>query len=292
MFVDTHCHVTDENFDSDRQAVIERATQAGVTTLIEIAESPDMWDAAVALAEKHARIYASLGIHPHHAHEVGPREWPGLSQKLREYLKRPKVVAIGEFGLDYYRMQNTQEQQQYLFQKQLDLAKEMNKPIVIHCREDLPSPLPSPDMHVGRGRGEAAGEGTRAHLDVQKRIKEYYPNASYARACPVPKGTIHCFSGTWADAQTYLAHGFVLGIDGPVTYPNSQQLKENVTRLPLERMVLETDSPYLPPQTHRGQRNEPAHVPAIAAAIGDLKHRTSEEVGQRTTLNAKALFRI
>src|SRR5882762_7926793 len=114
MFVDTHCHVTDEKFASDRHAVIERATQAGVTILIEIAESPDTWDAAVALAEKYPFIYASLGIHPHHAHEVGPAEWPGLSRKLREHLKRPKVVAIGELGLDYYRMENTKEEQDYL----------------------------------------------------------------------------------------------------------------------------------------------------------------------------------
>jgi TatD DNase family protein len=266
MFVDTHCHVSDEKFDADREAVIERATAAGVTTLIEIAESPDTWDAAVALAEKYPFIYASLGIHPHHAHHVGPGAWPELSRKLREHLKRPKVVAIGEFGLDYFRMQNTKEEQDYLFRQQLDLAKELAKPIVIHCRD--------------------------AHEDIQKRLKEYYPDASYTRACPDPKGTIHCFSGSWEDAQTYLAHGFVLGIDGPVTYPNSKQLKENVTRLPLERIVLETDSPYLPPQTHRGQRNEPAHIPAIAAMIAELKHRDTGEVGRQTTLNAKALFRI
>jgi TatD DNase family protein len=266
MFVDTHCHVADEKFDSDRQAVIERATQAGVTTLIEIAESPDSWDAAVALAEKYPFIYATLGIHPHHAHEVGPAEWPGLSRKLREHLKHPKVVAIGEFGLDYFRMQNTKEQQDYLFRQQLDLTKEIGKPIVIHCRD--------------------------AHVDLQKTLAEYYPDTSYTRACPEPKGTIHSFSGTWEDAQTYLAHGFVLGIDGPVTYPNSKQLKENVTRLPLERMILETDSPYLPPQAHRGERNEPAHIPAIAAAVAELKRRSTEEIAQVTTLNAKTLFRV
>ena len=96
-------------------------------------------------------------------------------------------------------------------------------------------------------------------MQIHRRLlKEYYPAAAYARSCPQPKGVIHCFSGTWEDAQTYLAHGFMLGIDGPVTYPNSRTLKENVVRLPLERIVLETDSPYLPPQTYRGQRNEPS----------------------------------
>jgi len=266
MFVDTHLHVADSKFEQDREAVIERAVQAGVTTLIEIAESPGTWDAAVALAEKHPFIYASLGIHPHHAHEAGPDRWPALSRKLRELLKHPKVVAIGEFGLDYFRMQNTKEQQDYLFCQQLDLAKELAKPIVIHCRD--------------------------AHADTQNTLFQYYPESSYARSGPEPKGVIHCFSGTWEDAQAYLFHGFMLGVDGPVTYPNSKQLQENVIRLPLERIVLETDSPYLPPQTHRGQRNEPSHIPMIAEAIGTLRHKTAEDVAHQTTANARALFRL
>lgn len=266
MFVDTHLHVADSKFDADRQTVITQAQEAGVSLLIEIAESPESWDAAVALTEKYPFVFASLGIHPHHAHEAGPDRWPELSKKLREHFKRPKVVALGEFGLDYFRMQNTKEQQDYLFRQQLDLAKELKKPIVIHCRD--------------------------AHEDTQKALAEYYPETSYEKICPTPNGTIHCFSGNWEDAQFYLARGFVLGIDGPVTYPNSKILKENVTRMPLERMVLETDSPYLPPQTHRGERNEPAHIPAIAAQVADLKHKSLEEVGRQTTLNAKALFRI
>ena len=139
MFVDTHCHVADAKFETDRAGVLERATKAGVLTLIEIAESPESWDAAVALTEKYPFVYASLGIHPHHAHEAGPEKWPELaSKRLRELLKHPKVVAIGEFGLDYFRMQNTKEQQDYLFRQQLDLAKELKKPIVIHCRDAHP----------------------------------------------------------------------------------------------------------------------------------------------------------
>src|SRR5262249_16862364 len=151
-------------------------------------------------------IYASLGIHPHHAHTYGPAEWPGLEQKLRKHLQNPKVVAIGEFGLDYFRMQNTQAQQDFLFRQQLKLAKELQKPIVIHCRD--------------------------AHEDVQKALTEFYPETTTSMECPHPVGVIHCFSGTWEDAQTYMFHGFVLGFDGPVTYPNSKLLKENVTRMP------------------------------------------------------------
>src|ERR1019366_8244994 len=157
MFVDTHLHIADSKFDMDREAVIERAASAGVVTLVEIAESPATWDAAVALADKYPGVYASLGIH---AHEAGPDRWLELSKTLWELLKHPKVVAIGEFGLDYFRMQNTKEQQDYLFRRQLDLAQELGKPIVIHCRD--------------------------AQEDTQKVLKEYYPAASYARNCPEP----------------------------------------------------------------------------------------------------------
>jgi TatD DNase family protein len=266
MFTDTHLHLADKQFDADREAVIEQAKTTKVTTLIEIAESPEMWDAAVGLADKHPFIYASLGIHPHHAHEAGPDQWPELGKKLRKLLEHPKVVALGEFGLDYFRMQNTKEQQDFLFRRQLELAKSMGKPIIIHCRE--------------------------AHGDVQKGINEFYPQTSFERESPRPPGVIHCFSGSWTDAQFYLAHQFMLGIDGPVTYPSANLLKDNVLRLPLERIVLETDSPYLPPQTHRGKRNEPQHIPVIAQAIGAIKHKTTEEVAIQTTLNAKALFRM
>src|SRR4051812_8906591 len=122
MLTDTHAHVADAKFDADRDAAIGRARDAGVTTLIEIAESPAMWEPAVRLAETHAFVYASLGIHPHHPHQAGPAEWPALSETLRRWLQHPKVVAIGEFGLDYFRMQNSKEQQDFLFRRQLELA--------------------------------------------------------------------------------------------------------------------------------------------------------------------------
>jgi TatD DNase family protein len=266
MYVDTHVHIADGKFDADREAVITRARNAGVTTLVEIAESPDTWEAALQLAEKNPFIYVSLGIHPHHAHHVGPAEWPELEKKLRNLLLRPKVMAVGEFGLDYYRMQNTREQQNYLFRQQLSLARELRKPIVIHCRE--------------------------AHEDVQKALQEFYPETSLTTDCPRPVGVIHCFSGVWSDAQTYLLHGFYLGIDAPVTYPSSKELQDVVKRVPIQRIVLETDSPYLPPQTHRGQRNEPAHVPAIAEAISTLQHKGIADISQATTLNARNLFRL
>jgi TatD DNase family protein len=263
MITDTHAHLGDLKFEADRDAVIARAREAGVTTFIEIAESPKTWDAAIRLAESQPFIYASLGIHPHHAHEV---EWSAVESRLRELLTHPKVRAIGEFGLDYYRMQNTKEQQDVLFRRQLALARELAKPIVIHCRE--------------------------AHEDTQKALSEFYPSTGFKLECPEPNGVIHCFSGGWSDAQFYMEHGFVLGFDGPVTYPSSKALQDVVKRMPLQRMVLETDSPYLPPQTHRGQRNEPAHLPSIVEAIGSIKRKTNADVAMLTTQNARNLFRL
>jgi len=184
MFVDTHLHLADVTYDQDRQAVINRASTAGVTTLVEIAESPETWETAVRLADQYPFVYASLGIHPHHAHEAVPDRWPELSKKLREFLKHPKVVAIGEFGLDYFRMRNTKEQQEYLFRQQLELAKELNKPIVIHCRDkqtSSPAASGGGSMDSPPTTGGNDGKGS-AHADIQKALAMYYPHTSYERA--------------------------------------------------------------------------------------------------------------
>ncbi len=285
MFTDTHLHIADDQFSGDRDATIERAQAAGVSTLIEIAESPEMWDKAVALADRYSFIYAGLGIHPHHAHHAGPDRWPTLEKTLRSLLKHPKVVAIGEFGLDYFRMQNTRGEQQFLFREQLKLAKELDKPIIIHCRENN---VVSPSQTSP----ETGEEAYSAHADIQAAFREFFPETSTNFACPRPSGVVHCFSGTWQDAQTYMSHGFMLGIDGPVTYPSAKLLQQNVLRMPLERLVLETDSPYLPPQIQRGKRNEPLNIPVIAEAVATLKRRSTSDVARQTTENARALFRL
>jgi len=274
-FVDTHAHLADRAFEPDRTDVLKQAQDAGVATLIEIAESPDTWDAALALAEGHPNIFVSVGIHPHHAHLAGPDVWDAIEKQFRERLTHPKVVAVGEFGLDYYRMQNTKEQQHFILHKQLELAREFQKPIVIHCREDKTI---TPEF--------------QCHHDLQNVLSTYYPAQPLTLKVDAPVGVIHCFTGTWADAQFYMEHGFVLGIDGPVTYPGAKTLHDNVRRIPAERIVLETDSPYLPPQAHRGQRNEPRHIPTIAAAIATLRNTTPERIAQITTETAHALFRL
>jgi TatD DNase family protein len=274
-WIDTHAHMNDAQFDADRDAAIQRARDAGVGTLIEVAESPEMWDAAIALAERYPFVHVSLGIHPHHAHRIGPKEWETLGVRLYSLIKHPKVVAIGEFGLDYHRMETTKEQQLFLLNMQLRMARETGKPIVIHCREAAQI---TPEF--------------RCHADLQAALGDFYTYPSYDWSLPKPAGVIHCFSGTWDDAQFYMSRGFMLGVDGPLTYPSAKILRQNILRMPIERLVLETDSPYLPPQTHRGQRNESSYLPMIGAAVAEIKHQTPEVVRTITTANARALFRL
>jgi len=262
-FVDSHTHIDNVRFDADREAVIQAALAGGVTRMVDPGCDLSSSRSALALAKAYPGIiFAGVGVHPHDAKTYTDE----VEIALREMVQEPEVVAIGEFGLDYFRMQNTPEQQAYLFRQQLSLAKELHKPIVIHCRD--------------------------AHTDVQKAIAEFYPETSIHMDCPQPVGVIHCFSGVWSDAQTYLMHGFYLGIDAPVTYPSAKALQEVVNRVPLQRIVLETDSPYLPPQAFRGQRNEPAHIPIIAEAVSTLKYKSTTDIAEATTLNARRLFRI
>jgi len=274
-WIDTHAHLNDVQFDADRADALQRAQDAGVQRVVEVAESPEMWDKAIALAEKYLFVYAALGIHPHHAHLTGPDVWPTLGPRLQTLLQHPKAIAVGEFGLDYHRMQNTKGQQLFILRAQLELARETQKPIIIHCREANPIP---PEF--------------RCHADLQAVLAEFYPAAHPGWAIAKPVGVIHCFSGTWEDAQFYMARGFLLGVDGPATYPSAKPLQDIIRRMPLERLVLETDSPYLPPQTHRGRRNESCYLPSIGDAVATLKHQTSEALATQTTANARALFRL
>ncbi len=260
-WTDTHCHINEPQFQEDRQLVKERARSSGVKTFIEIAESPATWEAAIQLAESDADIYTSLGIHPHHAHEVSKKDWPEVRKKLRDLLQHPKVKAVGEFGLDYYRMQNTKENQEWICRAQIELALELQKPIVIHCRE--------------------------AHEDTQKILADYFSGKNDQIS-----GVIHCFSGTFADAQIYMPMGFVFGVDGPITYPSANALREAFAQIPLNCIVLETDSPFLPPQSYRGKRNEPQHIPIMGEALAKLKGCSIEEAAHATTDTAKKLFRL
>jgi TatD DNase family protein len=255
---DTHCHLVLPEFSADCSAVLQRSRDAGVERLLvpgtDLASSRE----AVRLAEAHGDIYAAVGVHPHSA-----REWSeACAQGLRDLVQSGRVVAIGEIGLDYYRDRSPRPQQREAFRAQLDLAAEAGLPVVVHNRQatqDLLGDLLPWAQGLGRRLGDRAG-------------------------------VLHAFSAELADAQTAIAAGFYVGVAGPVTYPNAAGRRALVARLPIDRLVIETDSPYLPPQAHRGERNEPAFVRLVAGALSETLNLPIEVVAQATTANAAVLF--
>ncbi len=253
MYIDTHTHLRDTKFDSDREAMLARAKVSGVSTLIDVGCDPTQWEGTLALCREHKNIYCALGIHPNDVYDVSEEQWATLATLARD----AKVVAIGETGLDYHYDRSRTEAQKTAFVRHAELAQALNKPLIVHCREAYQDMFP-----LLEGLGSSV------------------------------RGVIHCFSGGLAEAEQLTKAGWYLGIDGPVTYPKSQTLCDVVRSVPLERLLLETDCPYLPPQQYRGQRNEPAYLPQIAAKIAELKDIAAEEVGRITTKNAQTLFRI
>jgi TatD DNase family protein len=250
--IDTHAHLDDRAFDKDRAAVIAglfAADIGGITVGADLASSCE----AVRLAERHRGIWATVGVHPHDARTV----MPSVLRELEDLAKNPRVVAIGEIGLDYYRDLSPRDVQRSVFAAQLELARKLRLPVVLHNRE-------STDDLVAILR-----EGGSAHA-----------------------GVVHSFLGDLALAETFLDLGFHLGVGGPITYPANGALRDAVRRVPLERVVLETDCPYLTPVPHRGKRNEPAHVEFVAAEVARLRGISIDEVARQTTANALALFSL
>jgi TatD DNase family protein len=256
MYTDTHCHLTDTRFSGDRDAVLERAAQAQVTRLIEIGCEPASWAAALALAQQHPQVSCALGIHPHEARLADEPTWAELEKLAAD----PRVVAIGETGLDYHYHHSPPEQQKSCFLRHLALARQVQKPLIIHCREAYADLIPLLSEDIARNG--------------------------------LLNGVIHCFSGTMDHAEQFLALGFLLGIDGPVTYPKSADLRYLAEKTALENLLLESDAPYLPPQPYRGKRNEPSYLPCIAAEIASLRDTSPETVATITTKNARELFRL
>jgi TatD DNase family protein len=252
--VDTHVHLDFEQFDQDREAVLRRAFEAGVTWLVDVGADLASSRRAVALAMREPRVWAAVGIHPHDADTVTP---PALDE-LRALAMGPRVLAIGETGLDYYRDLSPRPRQRDAFAAQLALAQELGLPVIVHDRE--------------------------AHADALSILR------AAARAGNELRGVLHCFSGDPDFAREVLDLGFYVGIDGPVTYPGARTLSEVARLVPLERLLLETDSPYLAPQARRGKRNEPAYVRLVAERVAELRGLSPEEVGRVTSDNACALF--
>jgi TatD DNase family protein len=262
--VETHAHLDSPRFAVDREVVITRAVERGVVQIVTVGTDLEASAAAVALAEQHPGVYATVGIHPHAS--AGLAE-AALSE-LAMLASHPKVVAIGEIGLDYYRDYAPHEAQHAAFERQLALATETGKPVVVHIRDRL---------------------GCRkAYEDVLVRLARWLPG----RPAPTdhPPGVLHCFSGDLEAARRALAMGFYLGVDGPVTYPNAEGLRALLAQIPLERLLLETDCPYLTPQPERGRRNEPAFLPYIAQEVAILTGSTLRHVAEQTTMNARCLF--
>jgi TatD DNase family protein len=262
MFVDSHAHLDGPQFDSDREQVIERARTAEVQTMVAIGngDGPAHVDCGIRLAEKYDFIYATLGIHPHEARLADEAAY----QNMERLAKRPKVIAWGEIGLDYYYDHSPRDVQKEVFRRQMELAASAKLPIVIHCR-------PS----------EASDD---AWNDCLSLIHEHWATNGLG-------GILHCFTGTWPQAKSALDMGFMISFAGNVTFPKAQQIRDTAVEVPLERMLIETDSPYLAPVPHRGKRNEPAFVKETARKLGELRGLTAEELGQDTSRNFYNFFK-
>jgi TatD DNase family protein len=257
--IDTHAHLDSHRFDADRAAILERASAAGVAALISVGADLPSSRRAVELAEEHDAIYATVGIHPHDAKKMDGETLAAL----RELAQRPKVVAVGEIGLDFYRDLSPRDVQRRAFQAQLGWAAKLGKPVIIHDRD--------------------------AHEEVLAILVDWARGLA-----PSPLdgrlGVLHTFSGDLAMAERAIDLGFYISISGPVTYKNARQLPDIVQALPLNRLLVETDCPYLAPHPYRGKRNEPAHVQWVAKRIAELKNRSFEDVATATTANAQRLF--
>ena len=251
MFIDSHAHIQLSQFNRDRGAVLQRAHEAAVSNILVIGFDMETSLGAVALAEAHTHIYATVGMHPHDAKDL-TRD---ALKTFRELAEHPKVIALGEMGLDYYRNLSPRPIQKTAFEQQLDLAEELQMPIVIHNRDAYMDILPILEARQGRVRG-----------------------------------VLHCFTGDVELMQRSLAIGFHIGIGGIVTYPNAKDIQAVAREVPEDRLLIETDCPWLAPQFRRGKRNEPAYVRAVAEKIAALRGASIEAIGEVTTKNFRDLL--
>ena len=301
-FTDTHCHLDFNKFDEDREAVIQRAIEAGVTRILIPALGLESSSAVIKLAESHPNLYAAIGFHPTDvekmqddslarlrrlvsssnitlntmkglSHREGDSSLP--ASRVAQNDMKNKIVAIGEIGLDYYWVKESDKraQQREVLKQQLKLAQEVNRPAVIHMREEN-------DAWFGQ-----------ASIDLLEIISEWHEELRTKNHPLVEKpGVLHSYNGNLETARKAIALNFYLGVTGPVTYKNAEEKRQIVRQLPLERLLIETDSPFLTPVPHRGRRNEPAFVAYIADKIAEIHMTTREQVAEITTVNAARLF--
>ena len=249
-FIDTHCHL--DKLDSTPEEAIIEAKQAGVQRMVTVSVDEPSLDFVSSMVQQFPEVYGSVGVHPHDAAELTE----DLEQKIRKLaLEEKKLIAIGETGLDYHYMYSSAEVQQQVFSKQLQLAVELNLPVIMHSRE--------------------------AETDTLNILQEI----------PVlPLGVAHSFTSSFEMAKTLIEMGWYIGINGIVTFKNAEDLREVVSWLPLDRLLLETDSPFLAPTPFRGKPNKPAHIPTIATFIAELRGISLEQLSEQTSANAQRLF--
>ncbi|MDP3879766.1 MAG: TatD family hydrolase [Dehalococcoidales bacterium] len=259
--VDTHAHLDMDSFNEDRGQVIARALESGVSTIITVGINLDSSRKAIKLAESHREILATTaGFHPHEAGRVTEEDMAELSIIARH----SRVVAIGEIGLDFYRNHATREEQIKVLKRQLEIATELDLPVIIHCRQ--------------------------AERDMLPLLRNWA--SSDRKHQGQTRGVIHCFNSDGDTARHYLDMGFFISLGGYISYPSARQMFNTIRGIPEDRLVVETDCPFLPPQSHRGQRNEPAYVLATVKTLADIREVTAERVARETTQNAHRLFRI
>jgi TatD DNase family protein len=253
--IDTHAHLDARPFANDLPGVLERAEAAGVRQIINVGIDVESSRAAIRLAEGHANIWATVGVHPHDAAKL----YPADLEELRDLARHPRVVAIGETGLDFYRDLSPRSAQLAAFRLHLDLARDLSLPVIIHDRD--------------------------AHEEVLQELRRWTalrPGGDY--------GVLHCFSGSAAMAREAVELGFYIAVGGPITYRPQGALVEAVQQVPLERLLLETDCPYLPPEPYRGRRNEPAYLERVAREVARVRWMSVEELVDATSANASRLF--
>ncbi|MDF2636707.1 MAG: hydrolase, TatD family [Pelosinus sp.] len=253
MLFDSHAHIDDEKFDADREEVIQRAIENGVTGIINVGACMASSARSIALAEKYKSVYAAVGIHPHDAINALEADY----EQLAQWATLDKVVAIGEIGLDYYYDFSPRDVQHSVFVRQLDVARQTDKPFIIHDRD--------------------------AHGDLLDILKKEAKGL---------KGVLHCFSGSLEMAREVIKMGYYISIAGPVTFKNAAKLPEIVAKVPLERLLVETDCPYLTPQPYRGKRNEPAYVKLVAQQVADLRGMELTDLAKATSENVRSLFKL
>ena len=253
---DTHCHITDERFDEDRAAVIERMRAAGVERALVVGDGAQEDQPAFALAEQYDWMYAATGVHPHDA-----SCWnDAVRARVERWMAHPKAVALGEIGLDYHYDLSPREQQKAVFDEQLEMAFTLNKPVILHIRE--------------------------AHGDATDIMTARW------KAGRLPRGVMHCYTGSWESAKQYLAMGLYISFSGAVTFKNAPKLTEVAKNLPLDRILVETDCPYMAPVPMRGQRNEPAFVVYTAQKVADIREMPVEALSEAALENGCRLFGI